>query len=80
MRLWAWRVDGRLAAPVLLLNVEGYWDRLLRMSVRMAASGFLDPGEAVAVRPVADAEEFFALTRGLRPAAAAPVSVAAAAR
>lgn len=67
LEVWAWLILGRHDKPVALLNVDGYWDRLLRMNCRMSASGFLRPGEAGTLPAVADADEFFELVGSWEP-------------
>ncbi|MGF1428894.1 TIGR00730 family Rossman fold protein [Kitasatospora sp. LaBMicrA B282] len=65
--VWAWLVLGRHTRPLALLNTEGYWDRLLRMNCRMAASGFLRKEEVGSLPAVADATEFLELVRLWEP-------------
>ncbi|MBT2423891.1 TIGR00730 family Rossman fold protein [Streptomyces sp. ISL-22] len=59
LEVWAWLVLGHHQKPVTLLNVGGYWDRLVRMSQRMAMSGFLRPEEEGSLLPIANSAELF---------------------
>ncbi|MET8880423.1 TIGR00730 family Rossman fold protein [Streptomyces rubiginosohelvolus] len=59
LEVWAWLVLGHHDKPVVLLNTDGYWDRLVRMTNRMSVSGFLRPEEAGTLASVADAAELF---------------------
>ncbi len=59
LEVWAWLVLGHHTKPVTLLNVDGYWDRLVRMSQRMSSSGFLRPEEEGSLLPVSNSAEFF---------------------
>ncbi|MBB6419148.1 TIGR00730 family Rossman fold protein [Streptomyces massasporeus] len=67
LEVWAWLVLGTHQKPVTLLNVEGYWDRLLRMTCRMSLSGFLREEELGTLAPVADAAGFLRLVRDWEP-------------
>ncbi|MCS0634261.1 TIGR00730 family Rossman fold protein [Streptomyces sp. LP05-1] len=67
LEAWAWLVLGHHTKPMALLNVEGYWDLLVRMNARMSASGFLREQEVNTLAPVGDADEFFQLVRDWEP-------------
>ena len=40
---WTWHALGYHAKPLALLNVNGFWDRLVGFMDHVAASGFLSP-------------------------------------
>jgi uncharacterized protein (TIGR00730 family) len=46
-----WRQLGLHAKPVLLLNVDGYWDPLLALLSHVVERGFADPGFLDYLRP-----------------------------
>jgi uncharacterized protein (TIGR00730 family) len=46
-----WRKLGLHGKPVVLLNVEGYFDPLLHMVDHAAAEGFIAPGDRELLRP-----------------------------
>ncbi|MET4642458.1 TIGR00730 family Rossman fold protein [Streptomyces sp. NBC_01724] len=67
LEAWAWLILGRHGKPMALLNVDGYWDRLLRMICRMSASGFLREQELGTLASVGDANEFLDLVSQWEP-------------
>ena len=56
--VWAALVLGHHRKPLLLLDVDGYWEPLVAMVARMADAGFLRPGEQSSLIPVSDAAQF----------------------
>jgi uncharacterized protein (TIGR00730 family) len=52
-----WSQLGRHAKPILLVNVEGYWDPLLVQFERMKAEGFIRPGLELNVLVVSRVED-----------------------
>ncbi|WP_037840806.1 TIGR00730 family Rossman fold protein [Streptomyces sp. NRRL F-5126] len=59
LEVWAWLVLGHHTKPVALMNVDGYWDRLIRLTQRMFASGFMRPEESESLLAVENAKELF---------------------
>jgi uncharacterized protein (TIGR00730 family) len=67
LEAWAWLILGHHSKPVTLLNVDGYWDRLLGMTRRMAVSGFMSSEEYETLVPVRDSAEFLATISSWKP-------------
>ncbi|MGK5628130.1 TIGR00730 family Rossman fold protein [Streptomyces sp. URMC 123] len=63
VEVWAWLVLGHHDKPITLLNVDGYWDRLLGAARRMAANGFLRPEELDGFLSVHDAGHLLQVCR-----------------
>jgi uncharacterized protein (TIGR00730 family) len=53
--VWTWRQLGYHASPIGLLNVDGYYDELLRFMRRTVDEGFLSAEQMAAVRVGDDA-------------------------
>ncbi|QPM89985.1 LOG family protein [Pseudooceanicola algae] len=51
-----WRQLGLHAKPIVLVNVDGYWDPLLDMIENIVTQGFTDRAVAEMITPVGDAE------------------------
>ncbi|NIZ10652.1 TIGR00730 family Rossman fold protein [Pseudooceanicola sp. HF7] len=51
-----WRQLGLHAKPIVLINVEGYWDPLLTMLDHMVSQGFTDRAVIESITAVGDAE------------------------
>lgn len=63
VEVWAWLVLGHHDKPITLLNVDGYWDRLLGAARRMAVNGFLRPEELDGFLPVLDSADLLGVCR-----------------
>ncbi|NGO12049.1 TIGR00730 family Rossman fold protein [Streptomyces sp. HC44] len=63
VEVWAWLVLGQHRKPITLLNVEGYWDRLLGVGRRMAVNGFLRPEELEGFVPIHDCRDLLEVCR-----------------
>jgi uncharacterized protein (TIGR00730 family) len=85
-----WRQLGLHRKPVLLLNVNGYWDPLLALLAHVVGAGFADASFLGFLRPHADVPALMAdlalhlgpgrAQRAPRPAAAAPAPLPPAGR
>lgn len=67
--VWAALILGHHRKPIMVLNVDGYWDPLLDMVKRMADTGFLRPGEDASLISLTSATEFFHAVREWAPPA-----------
>jgi hypothetical protein len=71
--VWTWRQLGYHAQPLGLLNVAGYYDRLLAFMRQTVDEGFLDPDQLahllVADDPVQMLDRVWQATREARPGA-----------
>ncbi|MDH6135820.1 uncharacterized protein (TIGR00730 family) [Kitasatospora sp. MAA4] len=67
--VWAWLILGHHAKPVMLLNIDGYWDRLLDLVDGIARAGFMKPEECASLVPVANAAELFDVVASWQPPA-----------
>ena len=65
-----WRQLGLHAKPIVLLDVEGYWQPLLALLDHVVAEGFADASLRAFVAVAPDAEAAIALLRGAGDAAA----------
>ena len=54
--VWTWRQLGYHASPIGLLNVDGYYDELLRFMQRTVDEGFLSAEQQAALRVGNDAQ------------------------
>ena len=57
MEVLTWRQLGLHARPVMLINVDGYWDPLLDLIDHIIGHGFADPGFQDLMMPVPTAED-----------------------
>ena len=60
-----WRQLGLHAKPLILVNVEGYWDPLLALLDHVIAQGFADPSMRAFVQVVPDADKALDLLRDM---------------
>jgi uncharacterized protein (TIGR00730 family) len=67
-----WSQLGRHAKPIVLLNVEGFWDPLLKLFDRMGGQGFIRPGLDLNLLVVDRIEDVIpAIDKALMPSSAA---------
>jgi len=57
--VWSSLILGRYQKPVMVLNVDGYWETLLAMVGHMTDSGFMRPEESGTLLPISAAAELF---------------------
>ena len=57
MEVLTWRQLGLHKRPVMLINVDGYWDPLLGLIDHIIGHGFADPGFRDLMMPVPTAED-----------------------
>ena len=69
--VWTWRQWGYHDQPIGLLNVEGYYDDLLRFMDRSVSEGFLDEAQRNNLLVGEDAEALLLRLASLVPAAGA---------
>lgn len=69
--VWTWRQLGLHPKPCAVLNVGGYYDRMVGFLDDMVVEGFLQPGHRAALQIAATPEELLAAMH-LRPAPARP--------
>ena len=69
--VWTWRQLGYHDQPIGLLNVEGYYDDLLRFMDRSVSEGFLDEAQRNNLLVGEDAEALLLRLASLVPAAGA---------
>ncbi len=67
-----WSQLGRHVKPIVLLNIEGFWDPLLMLFDRMGGQGFIRPGLELNLLVVDRVEDvILAIDKALVPASAA---------
>ncbi|MER7395375.1 TIGR00730 family Rossman fold protein [Streptomyces sp. NPDC000151] len=79
--VWAGLVLGHHRKPLMLLDTEGYWNRLVSLALKAANHGFMSAEESRSLVPIRTAEDFFAAVREWtppRPRWSAPSASAAA--
>lgn len=64
---WVLLLLGYQPKPILLLNVDGYWDGLLRMTGTMVTRGFLRPEEKRGLVSITSSDELFRVIEEWRP-------------
>ncbi|MFJ4184323.1 TIGR00730 family Rossman fold protein [Kitasatospora sp. NPDC089509] len=67
--VWASLVLGHHGKPVMLLNTEDYWNRLLSLVRKSANYGFMSDAESRSLIPVRSADEVFAVVAQWTPPA-----------
>jgi uncharacterized protein (TIGR00730 family) len=65
--VWTWQQLGLHSKPVALLNLNGYWDPLLRALDEMADSGFIRPADRETLIIATDAAGLLASVEAFRP-------------
>ncbi|GLW89650.1 TIGR00730 family Rossman fold protein [Actinokineospora globicatena] len=65
--VWAALILGHHRKPLVLLNIDGYWDPLVDVVVRMAGRGFLREAERGSLVSVTDAAGFEEAVRAWTP-------------
>jgi uncharacterized protein (TIGR00730 family) len=70
--VWTWRQLGYHRQPIGLLNVDGYYDDLLRFMRRSVDEGFLSAEQMAVVEVGTDPRELLLRLRALKPEHEAP--------
>lgn len=55
--VWSSLILGQHSKPIMLLNIDGYWDVLLELTTHMVDAGFIGTEESRALIPIAGAAE-----------------------
>ena len=70
--VWTWRQLGYHDQPIGLLNVDGYYDELLRFMAHSVEQGFLSPAQHDVLQVGTDPEHLLQLLASLARRSAAP--------
>ena len=70
--VWTWRQLGYHDQPIGLLNVDGYYDDLLRFMAHSVDQGFLSPAQHGVLQVGTDPEQLLQLLASLSQRSAAP--------
>jgi uncharacterized protein (TIGR00730 family) len=65
--VWAALILGDHDKPIMLLNVDRYWDPMLAMMDHIAGSGFITPAERDSLVAIASANDLFEVLSTWRP-------------
>jgi uncharacterized protein (TIGR00730 family) len=65
--VWACLILGHHAKPVMLLNLNRYWDPMLTMIDHMVTNGFISMAEQQSLLPIESTDELFEALAGWRP-------------
>ena len=65
--VWSCLILGHHQKPVMVLNVDGYWEILLSLVGHMADTGFIRPQERLTLIPISGAEDLFDVVASWRP-------------